>query len=163
MSYGTPTLQTFAAPAAPARECVSPAGAYTRGDAATYAGLVGGASLVLTLARVLRPAAAGFGTHRQLGLPPCPFMAVTGLPCPGCGLTTSFAHMARLDFTAALGAQPFGVYAFLLTLLLIPFSVYLMRRRVPLRQAFELRAVRFVLRVTPPLLAAGWLYKLSRF
>src|SRR5205085_6174191 len=37
------------------------------------------------------------GTHRQLGLPPCNFQRLTGLPCPSCGMTTSFALLVRGD------------------------------------------------------------------
>src|ERR1017187_9355755 len=30
-------------------------------------------------------------THKQLGLPECTFKQVTHLPCPSCGMTTSFS------------------------------------------------------------------------
>jgi hypothetical protein len=36
-------------------------------------------------------------THRQLGLPECTFKHYTGLPCPSCGMTTSFALAVRGD------------------------------------------------------------------
>ena len=36
-------------------------------------------------------------THQQLGLPPCTFLEVTGVPCPACGMTTSFALLVRGD------------------------------------------------------------------
>jgi hypothetical protein len=76
-------------------------------------------------------------------------------------LTTSFAYMAKFKFAAAFAAQPFGVYAFLLTLALIPLSAYLIKRRVSWQMAFELRAIRFTLHVTPFLLVTGWIYKLA--
>ena len=31
------------------------------------------------------------GTHRQLGFPDCTFKVLAGLPCPSCGMSTSFA------------------------------------------------------------------------
>lgn len=76
--------------------------------------LIGAA--VLITAGWLHPDPAGHGTHTQLGLPPCGFLVMTGLPCPGCGLTTSFAHMVRLQVGGALQANPFGVPLFLTTL-----------------------------------------------
>ncbi len=52
-------------------------------------------AVVLGLACWLNPDERGFGTHEQLGLPPCAFRALTGIPCPSCGMTTSFAHVMR--------------------------------------------------------------------
>lgn len=37
---------------------------------------------------------------------PCPFYTVTGLLCPGCGITRMMLALARLDFTAAYAANP---------------------------------------------------------
>jgi hypothetical protein len=76
--------------------------------------LVGGPCLVLlVLAVLLRPSASGVGTHEQLGLGQCSFLARTGWPCPTCGMTTAFAHMARGRVWPALHAQPFGAVLFL--------------------------------------------------
>jgi len=72
-----------------------------------------GGCLVIGISIDLEPSPEGFGTHRQLGLASCGFRASTGIPCPTCGMTTSFAHSARLDFTRALEVQPFGTLLFL--------------------------------------------------
>jgi len=56
----------------------------------------------------LSPRPSGHGTHEQLGLPACSFLARTGLPCPSCGLTTSLAEMARGRAGRAFHAHPFG-------------------------------------------------------
>lgn len=61
---------------------------------------------VLVLASQLRPSAAGVGSHQALGLKPCQFLQSTGLPCPSCGMTTSFAHFARGNFVASAYVQP---------------------------------------------------------
>jgi hypothetical protein len=82
-----------------------------------------GALSVVTIARWLEPDPRGFGTHLQLGLPPCAFHAMTGLPCPTCGLTTSFAHMARLQITSSIAAHPLGVPLFTLTTVAIGVAV----------------------------------------
>ena len=63
----------------------------------------------LALARALHPAAAGVGTHTQLGLPPCAFLRTLHLPCPGCGLTTALAHLAHGDVATSLAAHPLGL------------------------------------------------------
>lgn len=81
------------------------------------------AALVIGVARALTPDPSGMGTHAQLGLPPCFFHALTSWPCPACGLTTSFAHMARLEVLAACAAHPLGVPLFLATLAVVPLSL----------------------------------------
>jgi len=43
----------------------------------------------------------------------CSFRAMTGLPCPGCGLTRSFCEIARGNITAALAMHPLGPAVFL--------------------------------------------------
>ncbi|HUS92838.1 MAG TPA: DUF2752 domain-containing protein [Phycisphaerae bacterium] len=72
---------------------------------------------VLTVACFLRPREAGYGTHEQLGLPPCAFLARTGYPCASCGLTTSFAAMAHGKVVQAFLVHPLGVVLFAGTLL----------------------------------------------
>lgn len=79
------------------------------------ASLIAGALLaVLSVAAWLTPSPTGFGTHEQLALRPsvglqtCTWVALTGKPCPTCGMTTAFAHSANADFLAAFKAQPMG-------------------------------------------------------
>jgi hypothetical protein len=62
-------------------------------------------------------------THRQLGLPPCTFKAVTGLPCPSCGMTTSFALLVRGDVANSLRANCIGTLLAVFCLLLIPYGL----------------------------------------
>lgn len=78
------------------------------------------ATATLAVARSLHPCAAGVGTHVQFGLPPCRFLALTGMPCPSCGLTTSFAFAAHVEFGSAFIASPFGLLLFLAVVLSIP-------------------------------------------
>ena len=47
---------------------------------------------------------------------PCPFKAVFGIPCPGCGLTTAIGELLRGDWRASLATHAFApvfVLAFL--------------------------------------------------
>ena len=39
-------------------------------------------------------------------LPPCLWHRLFGGACPGCGLTTAFTHLVRLEFRAAIDANP---------------------------------------------------------
>jgi len=63
---------------------------------------------VLATAAWLSPSPAGLGTHRQLGFPPCTLVAMTGYPCPTCGMTTAFAYTVRGRCLSAIAAQPAG-------------------------------------------------------
>lgn len=49
----------------------------------------------------LKPDPRGFGTHEALGLPACTFRQIAGVPCPSCGMTTSFAHFVRGELITA--------------------------------------------------------------
>jgi len=71
------------------------------------------AGAVVCAAGLLLPNPAGYATHLQMGLPSCGYLARTGYPCPGCGVTTSLAAMARGQLGLAWSAQPFGVAVFL--------------------------------------------------
>lgn len=70
---------------------------------------------VLLVAASLEPAAAGYGTHEDLGLPACGFKSLTSLPCVTCGMTTAFSHAANGDLIAAFGVQPTGTLLALAT------------------------------------------------
>lgn len=63
---------------------------------------------LMGLALWLKPDSAGAGTHQQLGLIRCQTLSVTGVPCPSCGMTTSFAWFARGNLVASFYIQPAG-------------------------------------------------------
>ena len=78
---------------------------------------------LLVVARSLEPDPRGFGTHTQLGLPPCAFLAVTGRLCPTCGMTTSFAWLTRGRIDRSWQANPAGCLYALLTVPLLSWLV----------------------------------------
>ncbi|HTT70767.1 MAG TPA: DUF2752 domain-containing protein [Anaeromyxobacteraceae bacterium] len=44
-----------------------------------------------------------------LALPyPCPWKALTGIPCATCGMTHAFVHLAHGELRAAVAASPLG-------------------------------------------------------
>lgn len=73
------------------------------------AALVLACSVVLGTAASLTPRAGGYGTHQDLGLPACSFLARTGYPCPSCGLTTSVSAAAHGQLVYSFQTQPFGL------------------------------------------------------
>lgn len=63
---------------------------------------------VLVTASLLQPSPQGTGTHLKMGFERCQFLRTTNLPCPSCGMTTSFSWFARGNWLASLYVQPGG-------------------------------------------------------
>jgi len=79
---------------------------------------------VFVVAARLHPDGRQQGTHQQLGLPPCGFAVVAGLPCPTCGMTTAFAHTIRGQLLQAAHAQVAGLLLALGTLAVGGVALY---------------------------------------
>jgi len=96
-----------------------------------------GFSLVFAIAVWLNPyredgTALRGETHRQLGLPPCTFKVLAGLPCPSCGMTTSFSLLLHGDLWNSLRANAVGTMLALGGLLFVPWSLATVARKRPL-------------------------------
>jgi len=118
-------------------------------------GLVIAIAVLVTAAR-LHPDPRGTGTHEQLGIPPCGFLAEHGVPCISCGMTTAFTAMAHLQPGLALRANPFGTFLFLVVLVSPFWFVHsLVTDRDPLRILHTRRAA-IVLPVLGLLLLINW-------
>jgi hypothetical protein len=63
----------------------------------------------LVAAAWVTPDPSGLGTHTQLGLAACGFQRAFGIPCPTCGMTTSWAWFARGNWLASAWIQPMGM------------------------------------------------------
>lgn len=66
---------------------------------------------------------ARFFPFQALPFTLCHFRAITGLPCPTCGMTTCFIHMTHGDFLRALAVSPLGVFVFFYVLAIIVFMI----------------------------------------
>jgi hypothetical protein len=73
------------------------------------------------LAVSLEPDSRGYGTHQRLGLPPCTFQSMFNLPCPSCGMTTSFANFVRGRFRQAADANSAGLMLAIICALQVPW------------------------------------------
>lgn len=60
---------------------------------------------------------AGLLPPERIGVELCWLRALSGLPCPGCGLTRSVVSLARGEVARAVWFHPFG-------LLVLPFSLF---------------------------------------
>ncbi len=70
----------------------------------------------------LVPDQRGFGTHQQLGLPPCSFRVLFGTFCPTCGGTTCFSFFVRGHWWLAIKANPAVFLLALWCAAMIPWS-----------------------------------------
>ena len=159
MSESAPSLPPTT-PAAPTAPVAAAPGFSDRAQNLGW-GLLAAAPL-LAAAIVLTPSKEGMGTHQQLGLPPCTFLYVTGIPCPFCGMTTSWTHAAHGDLLASFVTQPMGLVLFLVD---VAFAVVLLARAITGGAAF--RPDRFLalvpVRAVWAMFAAtivAWIYKI---
>ena len=123
--------------------------------------LAAGCLAVLVTAATLTPSPDGFGTHRGLGLAECAFLARTGLPCPACGMTTSFAWFVRGNLAASLYVQPMGTVLAVLAAATVWAGFYVAATGRPLHKLLGVVPDRFYL---VPLLGGavlGWGWKIA--
>ncbi len=86
------------------------------------AGILAGFAGVFAI-RYFNPASAGF-------FPACPFHWLTGLNCPGCGLTRSFHALSRGDILSALHFNAMlPVYLLFFLYLFVSLTLILIRGR----------------------------------
>ncbi|HEV7888733.1 MAG TPA: DUF2752 domain-containing protein [Acidimicrobiales bacterium] len=97
---------------------------------------------LMLAAAAVRPAVGNPGL-------PCILRAVTGIPCPLCGMTTSVTDTVHLNLAGALAANPMGIA-------LTVFAVVLLLARRAERLTVPAAAL-------PVALTAMWLFELHRF
>ena len=67
--------------------------------------------------------------HIEDGPVLCPFRRLTGLPCPGCGLTRSWVYASHGWWSESFAAHPFGMVALAALVLLVVLAVVARVRR----------------------------------
>ncbi len=124
--------------------------------------LLAGSSTLLILAARVTPDPSGLGTHRQLGLPACSVVVLTGYPCPTCGMTTAFAYTVRGRLIAAFLAQPAGTLLAMATIAAVGISLgVLVTGKVWRINWYRVPPGRVSVLVLAILLG-GWIFKLVR-
>jgi hypothetical protein len=110
---------------------------------------------------ILQPEAAGYGTHEQLGLPPCRAIEWFGVPCPGCGVTTSVAWFAHGELARSLSTQPFGFLLALGAVLALPVGLTWTLARRDFAALARALNTRRTWTIAATLLGAAWIYKIA--
>lgn len=68
------------------------------------------------------PDPRGFGTHQRFGFAPCVIRNQLSIPCPSCGMTTSFSHFVRGQIRQSAEANTAGLVLALVCVVMIPWS-----------------------------------------
>ncbi|GMW01320.1 MAG: hypothetical protein AMXMBFR84_24570 [Candidatus Hydrogenedentota bacterium] len=146
-----------AAPAVAERESV----ARTTGQTRLIACLMSLAFLsVIALSMWLTPDKRGYGTHEQLGMPPCGMMYWLGVPCPMCGMTTAFTFMAHGEISNASQTQPAGAVGFVACCLLAVAAAACVIRPSWFSYIFEGQAAAWMFRFGLVVVMLAWTYKI---
>jgi len=121
-------------------------------------GLAVGCLTMLVLAALINPSPEGHGTHTRLGLAECAFLARTGLPCPSCGMTTSWAWFVRGNLVASAYVQPMGTVLAVVAVWCVWVAIYVGVTGKPVYRLLRVVPGRFycVPLVAWAIMAWGW-------
>lgn len=115
---------------------------------------------VLTVAAYVQPNRAGLGSHSSLGLPQCGFLQTTNLPCPSCGMTTSFSHFVRGNVLASVYVQPMGAVLAAMACACVWAGLYIAFTGRPAFRLLRLLPGRYYLMSLFGLALAAWAWKI---
>jgi hypothetical protein len=102
-----------------------------------------------------------FTADQPPGFSICAFYSVTGLPCPGCGLTRAFCAISHGHWGDAWAFNPFGFLWYALTVFLVVRPL-LIRLSKYAEQEGRILASRWSYIVPVVLVSAMWAYGLYR-
>lgn len=131
-----------------------------------FASRFGAASLamgclgVLLIAAWLQPSPTGMATHLGLRMQRCGFLEQTGIPCPSCGMTTSFAHFARGNLAASFYVQPMGCLLATLTAATFWIAFYIALTGRPATRLLRVIPARYYLVPFLVFGVAAWIWKI---
>ena len=115
--------------------------------------LVGAASICLLGVALATPG---------IELPRCVFKAVTGLPCPSCGVTRAIIALSRGQFARALFMNPLAALACGAALVYFVYAAAVLAFRLPrLRPILSPGGVRVLRVVTVAAIAVNWAWLIA--
>ena len=119
------------------------------------------ALFVLPLTSAVFAVSATWRASELPGVVLCPFRALTGLPCPGCGMTRAFCSIGHGELAGAFGYNALAPFVFAGALLLWAHALATVLKLDGARAALERlrpneRAARFMLAVA----LAWWVARL---
>jgi hypothetical protein len=115
---------------------------------------------VLITALLLKPSRDGVGTHLQMGFQRCQFLRTTNLPCPSCGMTTSFSYFAHGNWLASLYTQPGGFVLALLCGAIFWAGLYAAVTASPLQRLIRQIPVAYSVPIILGFFIAAWGWKI---
>jgi hypothetical protein len=118
---------------------------------------------LLLVAAWLEPSTDGHGTHTQLGLPQCGWVVSMGMPCPSCGMTTSFAHAANGNLLGSVRAQPAGAVLALGTAMVFVLAIWVLATGSAIGAFWFDRIGRWFFIFGGILIVGAWVYKILVF
>jgi hypothetical protein len=116
---------------------------------------------VLPLTSVVFAVSAAWRVSELPGLVLCPFRAVTGLPCPGCGMTRAFCSIGHGEFTRAFGYNALAPFVFVAAMLVWAHALATVLKLDTARAALErLRPGTRLTRVMLAVVLVWWVVRL---
>lgn len=95
------------------------------------------ALFVLPLTSAVFAVSALWSPNELPGVVLCPFRALTGLPCPGCGMTRAFCSLGHGDLQGAFGYNVLAPFVFAAALLLWAHALATVLKLDSVRTALE--------------------------
>ena len=120
-----------------------------------------GVLTLLLVARSLEPETRGFGTHQQLGLPPCTSVVLFGMRCPSCGMTTSWSLTMRGRLLEAGAVNAGGLFLSIIALAYLPAACYFTYRGIVTRSGWFSLALATSILSALAIAVPQWLLRLS--
>ena len=118
---------------------------------------------VLGVAAWLTPSAEGLGTHTDLKMRQCAWITMWDLPCPTCGMTTSFAHAANGNLWMAAKAQPMGALLALMTAITLILALHVVFTGSSVLKAFGSLWTAKIGWLTGGLAFIAWIFKIASY
>jgi len=111
----------------------------------------------------LQPSHTGLGTHEQMHLPPCGWIAIADMPCPTCGMTTAFSYAAHGDLPHSFLSQPLGCVLAVSVAMTLLVSIYVVVTGSRVGGAFARLWGRRTAWMLGAAVIVSWFYKIASY